>query len=59
VFDILKTKNVEEFIKLWSITSNTQSITFSPHIDQRMTDLSVDFFKQMDSMGEQLKNSLS
>ena len=59
VFDILKTKNIDEFIKLWSITLELQSIKFSPHIDQRMTDLSVDFFKQMDSMGEQLKNNLS
>lgn len=59
VFDILKTKNIDEFIKLWSITLELQSIKFSPHIDQRMTDLSVDFFKQMDSMGEQLKNNIS
>ena len=59
VFDIIKIKNIEYFVKLWSIASDLQSIKFSPHIDQRMTDLSVDFFKQMDSMGEQLKNNLS
>lgn len=59
VFDILKTKNIDEFAKLWSIISELKSIKFSPHINQKMTDLSIDFFKQMDFMGEQLNNNLS
>ena len=42
-------------ITTWNPAGHTaQPNLFSPHIDQRSTQLSIDFFKQMDELGKQV-----
>lgn len=59
VFDLLISKNIDEFVNLWNFQNNNDYIKFSPLIDQKSHTLSVQFFNQMDTMGEKLNQELN
>lgn len=50
---------IGNFNAMWDNPPEILVHTFSPHIDQRNTDLSVDFFKQMDLAGEKLEDDIA
>lgn len=59
VFDLLIGKSISEFVELWNYENPNSFLAFSPHVDSRMTDLSVAFFKQMDQMGDALRQNMT